>query len=87
MTFAERWIIIGYMIDARECSHKQGRIVPQFIPGNRDDVYMFPKYVPQLKKYCVDCGKFLGFEKQTPELIKELNAFFEKALFLVSVDI
>ena len=66
------------MIDSRECSLPSYEYWLQLVPTNRTDVYMFPKYIPQVKKMCCDCGKFLKFEKQTPELIKHINDELEK---------
>lgn len=54
------------------CRHSESVLVIKLIStGRRDNFY--PKFVPQLKKSCQDCHKFLGFEKQTPELIGFLN--------------
>lgn len=33
----------------------------------------WPKYIPQIKEICEDCGKFIKFAKQEPELIDRIN--------------
>ena len=36
------------------------------------------KFVPQIKKVCAGCGRYLRFETQTPELIEKVNVILKE---------
>ena len=48
----------------------------KLIPSGRQSLY--PKYLPQIKKSCASCGRYLRFETQTPELIEKINKVLEE---------
>lgn len=58
------------------CTHKKATHFLKLIPTNRQDPF-WPKYIPQIKKCCKDCGKYLKFAEQTPELIAKCNQALE----------
>jgi len=55
-----------------KCEHFKKKYTIKLILTNRQDIY-FPKYIPQIKETCFDCGKYIRFAPQTPELIEEIN--------------
>ena len=38
----------------------------------------WPKYVPQIKEVCANCGRYIRFATQTPELIAAFNKYFKE---------
>jgi len=59
--------------DSTHCDHSTFVRTLKLVPTNRPDRKFYPTYIPQVQKRCFDCDQFIKFEKQTPELIEELN--------------
>lgn len=45
----------------------------KIIPYNQE----FIKYIPQIKESCGNCGRYIRFAPQTPELIGKFNEFLK----------
>jgi len=52
----------------------------KLIPTNRQDFH-FPKYVPQIKESCFNCGQYIRFAPQTEELMKKINESIKGLIF------
>ena len=55
-----------------ECISEDRIFTLKIIPANRTDPY-WPKYIPQIKESCGNCGRYIRFATQTPELIGKFN--------------
>ncbi len=55
------------------CKSPKRKYRVQLIPTNKPQLTYFPKYLPQIKESCGECGKFIKFSTQTPEIIKLIN--------------
>ena len=56
-----------------DCRHKNTILTLKKIPYSQN----FIKFIPQVKKSCKNCGKYLKFEVQTPEIINLFNQKIE----------
>lgn len=56
-----------------QCFHNKSAYTLKIIPTNRPNDPYFPKFIPQIKQSCSDCGKYLKFATQSPELINRVN--------------
>lgn len=54
-----------------ECKSIETQYCLQIIPTGRNDYY--PKWVPQIKESCNNCGRYKRFAPQSSILIKRLN--------------
>ena len=64
------------------CNKCQSRISHykiKIIATGRDNIY-YPKYIPQIKEICGQCGLYIKFAKQTDELIYNFNKEIEKII-------
>lgn len=59
-----------------ECTSEKRVFSLKIIPTNRDDSF-WPKYIPQIRESCGDCGRYIKFASQTIELIDKLNKLLE----------
>ena len=59
------------------CNSKKVEYTVKLISTNRDDIY-YPKFIPQVKQVCGECGKYIKFAKQTEDLIHDLNQEIER---------
>lgn len=55
-----------------ECTSDQKIFTLKLIPTNKANPY-WPKYIPQIKEICGDCGRYIRFAPQTTELIDKFN--------------
>jgi len=55
-----------------ECSATEVAFTMKLIPTNRRDSF-FPKFIPQIRRICVKCGRYQTFVAQTPEIIDMFN--------------
>lgn len=61
-------------MECPDCQSKNFTVRTKLIPFNRTQhVYADPKFIPQIKQECADCGRYIKFMKQTPELIERIN--------------
>lgn len=60
-----------------QCSHEKSAYTLKIISTNRPYDPYFPKWIPQIKKSCSDCHKYLKFATQSPELIDKFNQLLE----------
>jgi hypothetical protein len=59
-----------------DCKSTKFNYQIKIIPTARKEEW-YPKYVPQIKRACASCGKYIRFEKQTEELISRFNGRFQ----------
>ncbi len=55
------------------CTHEKSILTLKIIPTNRADDPWYPRFIPQIKQSCCNCGKYLKFVAQSPELIAKFN--------------
>jgi hypothetical protein len=58
--------------DCYDCHGTERKYRVKLIPTNSTRIY-FPKFIPQVSELCADCGRWIKFATQKPELIDELN--------------
>lgn len=61
-----------------DCRSTETRVRLQIIPTNRPEWKIYPLYVPQVRRECAKCHKWITFERQTPELIEFTNQLLER---------
>lgn len=61
-----------------QCAHEIQIQTIKIIPTNRPEDPWYPKFIPQIKQSCGDCGKYLKFAVQTPDLIDRFNKILEE---------
>lgn len=55
-----------------DCGEISRKYLLKLIPSGRG--YPFPKYIPQIKELCLECGHYYKFVTQSPELITAFNS-------------
>ena len=73
--FCESGAIRRTVLD--QCTHEKSIFTLKIIPTNRLEDPWYPKFVPQIKQSCRDCGKYLKFAPQSSELIAKFNQELE----------
>lgn len=63
--------------DCPQCNSKERIFSLKIIPTNRTDPF-WPKYIPQIKEICCNCGSYIRFVPQTQELIENLNSILKE---------
>jgi pimeloyl-CoA synthetase len=63
------------------CNSENTTYTVKLVATNRQDQF-YPKYIPQIKATCTDCGKYIKFVSQTPELIEKVNKHLETSVFI-----
>lgn len=58
-----------------DCESSKKAYTLKLIPSGK--LFPYPKFIPQIKESCFDCGRFIKFAKQTKELIDEINELLE----------
>ena len=59
-----------------ECGSINRIATIKLIPTNRQD-FAYPKFIPQIKESCGNCGRYIKFAIQTSELIDSFNQKLE----------
>lgn len=59
-----------------DCGSADFNYVCRLIKSGRPQPY--PKYVPQIKKECANCGRYIKHAEQTPDLIEAINNKYEE---------
>lgn len=54
-----------------ECKNTETQFCLQIITTGRNGYY--PKWIPQIKESCTNCGRYKRFAPQSPILIKRFN--------------
>lgn len=58
------------------CNHEKKVFTLRIIPTNKNNSF-WPKYIPQIKASCGNCGRYIKFAVQTPELMDRFNRKLE----------
>jgi len=61
-----------------DCNSAEFHILPKIIPSGKP--FPYPKYIPQLKEVCANCGRWLRFAPQDEKTINALNERLESLL-------
>ena len=61
-----------------DCKSTEFYILPKMIPSGKP--FPYPKYIPQLKEVCANCGRWLRFAPQDEKTINALNEWLESLL-------
>src|SRR3989338_6764169 len=59
-----------------KCGKHDFKLSMKIIPTGRSEHY--PKFIPQIRQDCVNCGSFKKWAIQTPELIAVFNGKLEE---------
>lgn len=59
-----------------DCGKSETQYQLRIIPSGNFDPY-FPKFLPQIKEVCLECGRYKRFARQTEVLIDRFNQRLE----------
>lgn len=60
----------------QKCKSKYSLLLLKLIPSGKP--FPYPKYIPMVKQTCANCGVYIKFIEQTPEMINLINEQLEK---------
>ncbi len=63
-------------INCSKCGSKYGLLTLKLVPSGNPSPY--PKYLPRVKQSCANCGAYIKFVEQTPEMIDLINEQLEE---------
>ncbi len=64
-------------MECTNCKETSRKYTMKLIFTNRQDL-TYPKFIPQIKELCANCGRYIKFAKQTEKLIDNFNRELEK---------